>query len=113
MKRVKHLYKKYEKTIKYGACIVLGVGLSVGGYYLNKKIFNNNGGGASILVDVCKERPGEVIIEVSYQNKKGDTYKYCGGAWSSEDAIKIGNDIIDVANIVLNKEKEVINERNN
>lgn len=103
MKRVKHLYKKYEKTIKYGACIVCGVSLSVVWYYLNEKISINNGK-ASILVDVYKERPGEVLIEVSHQNKKGDTYKFCGGTWSAEDAIKIGNGIIDVANMLLNKE---------
>lgn len=72
-------------------------------YYLDTRPFDKK---KVASIDIFEDF-GNVVIGVNYyltRHKKDQNYKTCYGAWKPENAIEIGNDIINIASNILNKE---------
>lgn len=104
--KFKQFYKENEQYIKQIAFGILGSAITAGTiYYLETRPLSKRKG-ASSYIDVLEDT-GEIVIGVSHYIKRGNKthdYRSCFGAWKPEEAIKIGNDLIEMANNILNKE---------
>lgn len=106
--KIKQFYKENEQYIKQIAFGFLGSAITAATiYYFDTRPLSKKKR-ASIYIDIIEET-GEVLIGVTNHIKRGNkdhNYRGCFGIWKTEDAITIGNNIIELANSILNKEDQ-------
>lgn len=106
--KIKQFYKENEQYIKQITFGFLGSAITAATiYYLDTRPLSKNKR-AFFYINIIEET-GEVLLGVTNRIQRGNKYhdyRGCFGACKTEDAIKIGTDIIELANSVINKENQ-------